>query len=138
MYVDYQFYSGVYGGTAVASSDFFPLEIKASAYLDLITSDRAAAIITTGTDTATIQKIKLAVCAMIDEQYRIESSGGIIASESVGAHSVSYAVLQSQKASIMTKLTEAAKPFLISTGLLFRGFYADEYGTNSLSEISDL
>lgn len=137
-YADYQFYSGVYGGTAVALSDFTPLAIKASALLDLITSDRVAAIITDGTDTDTIAKIKMALCAMIDEQYSIESSGGIIASESVGSHSVSYAVSQSQKASVTTKLTDAAKPFLANTGLLYRGFYADEYGTNTLSEVSDL
>jgi hypothetical protein len=127
-YIDYGFYSGVYGGSAVASSGFKPLALRASAMLDLLTSGRVAPIIAAGTDADVIQKVRLAACAIIDELYRLDATGGIIASESVGSHSVSYAVTPGT--TVTKRLTGVAVPFLADTGLLFRGFNASEYGSN--------
>lgn len=133
-YVDYLFYTGEYGGSAIASDGFKPKALKASALIDMLTSNRVAAIITAGTDTDLIQTIKLAVCSVMDEQQKIDNVGGVVVSESVGSHSVSYGAQKSER----ERLTAAAKVFLSETGLLFRGFYADEYSTNSLSEVGDL
>jgi len=135
-YVDYTFYTGTYGGSAVASSEFLPLAIKASAMMDMLSSNRIAAIITLDDDDATIEKIKLATCAVIDEMYKVDSAGGILSSESVGSHSVSYAL--PKNTSFSQRFVGVAAPFLVGTGLLFRGFYADEYGDDTLSEIADL
>lgn len=135
-YVDFNFYTGEYGGSTVVSSEFQLHALKASAFIDQLTSNRVAAIITAGTDTDKIQAIKLAVCAVIDEQAKLEAAGGVIASESVGSHSVTYANAQSDNRE--KKLGDAARLFLSNTGLLFRGFYADEYGTDALSDVGDL
>ncbi len=42
-YVDFAYYSTTYGGKAIASTDFTALAKRASAAIDLLTMDRAAA-----------------------------------------------------------------------------------------------
>lgn len=140
VYVDFTYYTGTYGGTAVASSEFRPAAIKASAFIDYVTMDRTAAyfdiLVPTTEEAAVIDKVRMAVCAVMDEQQSYADAGGIIASESVGSHSVSYA--GAEKRTRSTKLADAAKTFLAHTGLMFRGFNADEYGTDTVYTWDDL
>lgn len=89
-YVDFNFYSGVYLGTAIAQADFPRLALRASEIVDELTFSQVAAIVTAGTDTALIAKIKMATCAVADEIFSAEASGGSIASERVGGLSVTY------------------------------------------------
>lgn len=128
-YVDYAYYSTTYGGTAIATAEFTAYANRASAYIDYVTMDRAVALMSlvspSPEETALISKIKNAVCAVADQLHAYSSDGGIIASESVGSHSVTYA--DREKQTLTKKLSTAAYPFLAHTGLMFRGFNADEY-----------
>src|SRR4030067_401524 len=98
-YADYTFYTGTYLGTAIASADFAALALRASAVIDRITFQRAAAIVTAATDTTTIDLIKKAMCAVAEEIQTIAAegtSGSVISAETVGSHSVTYAVSSAQ------------------------------------------
>lgn len=138
-YVDYTYYSTTYGGAAISSASFTALANQASAFIDLITMGRAAPYMVLATPTADelviIDKIKMATCAVVDEQYSVAQTGGVIASESVGSHSISYAA--GTKQTVSGKLSSAAYPYLALTGLMFRGFYADEYGTDTLYSVDN-
>jgi len=123
-YADYTFYSGTYLGTAIAEADFDRLALRASAWLDRMTYDRAAS------DTANTTAIKMAVCAMAEELQTIEDEGisGGIQSERVGPHQVTYSPKAMQQRSMVKKLEEAARLYLATTFLMFKGFNDDEYG----------
>lgn len=118
-YIDFAFYSETYGGVDVLQSEFVPLATKASAVIDYVTFDKAAATIEEDLDADLIEKIKFATCAVMDEIRLIQSRGGVVASESVGSHSISYAVAKGTK---NQTLTDAAKIYLANTGLMYRGF----------------
>jgi len=130
-YIDYAYYTTVYSGSAIARAEFTALAINASAFVDLITMDRAAAYMTladpTPDEAVIIGKIKNAVCAVADRLHAYSANGGIISSESVGAHSVTYADKKDE--TLIKIIAAAAYPFLAHTGLMFRGFNAGEYGS---------
>lgn len=121
-YVDYSYYTTVYLGAAIASTDFPRLALIASAHIDNLTYNRAAGVITAATDTATIDKIKMATCAVAETLHQLEATGGAVQSESVGNASVSYFAPKSEGA----RIAEAAKLYLGLTGLMYAGFTADE------------
>jgi hypothetical protein len=130
-YVDYTYYSTTYLGTAIASTDFARLALRASAQIDQITFQRAAPIITAATDTATIALIKNATCAIAEEIQIQEASGNTdgVQSESVGGYSVSYSVGAKALMTLQERVSRAAALYLAQTGLMFGGFYTGEYGT---------
>ena len=115
-YADFAYYTGVYLGAAIAQVDFPRLALKASRFLDALSKDSLAAIVTAGTDTATIDKIKMATCA-VAEAYQVTEQGGQIASERVGNHSVTYNTAGQPRANIL----DAARLYLGRTGLLYQG-----------------
>jgi hypothetical protein len=128
-YATYSFYTTTYLGTAIASADFAALALRASAIIDQVTFNRAAAIVTAGTDTATIALIGMATCAVAEEYQKFEQTGGdSIQSESVGSHSVTYTANAYAQMPIIKKLAKAAELYLGSTGLMFMGFASGEYG----------
>jgi hypothetical protein len=135
-YADYTYYTGTYLGTAIASADFAALALQASAFIDQITFDRAAPIVTAATDTATITKIKNAMCAVAEQMQTNNAAGNIdgIASESVGNHSVSYNANASQQQTSTQKNINAAGLWLSNTSLLFRGFADGEYSDDGEDE----
>lgn len=106
-YVDYTYYTGDYGGK-VSESDFFRLSLLATIYIDAITSNRIGSDVT--------ESVKMATCAVVDALKGNETME--IASESSGKESRSY--VQSGKTQDQ-KLYDAAYPWLIGTGLLYRG-----------------
>ena len=116
IYTDYEFYLRTYRGTAIAAEDFARLARRASAVIDQVTYNRTAAVITAGTDADQIEKIELATCAVADEIYSLEASGGAIQSESIGRHSVTYANPQSQQ----KRLENVAKTYLWTTELMLK------------------
>lgn len=130
-YIDWTFYTVSYGGTAILSTELTRLGTLGTARVDELTFDRASEIITAGTDVALVTRIKFAVCAAAEEIKRLEA-GGEISSESVGGHSVSYAQNPDKALSNTSRISRAIKPFLGNTGLMYRGFDEDEYGSNSL------
>lgn len=134
-YVDYTYYTTTYGGSAISSAEFTAYANRASAYIDYVTMDRAVSLMSLSSpspeETALIAKVKNAVCAVMDQlkSYDI-TGGGSISSESVGSHSVSYSTADRKVHA--AQMTDAAALYLAHTGLMFRGFNADEYGSNTL------
>jgi hypothetical protein len=123
-YVDFTYYTGTYGGTAIASTDFTRLANRATVAIDLVTFAQAAAVITAATDTATIDKIKMATCAVAEEYQRLDVVNGgskEIASEKVGTYSVTYVAGADDAKSMMGKLADAARLYLWNTGLMYGG-----------------
>jgi hypothetical protein len=118
-------YSTVYLGNAIAEADFPRLALRASAQIDRLTYNRAA------TDTNNTTAIKNAMCAVAEEIQRQELSDNVdgITSESQGQYSVSYGSNSNRARSNQTKIVDAAKLWLETTGLMFAGFASGEYGS---------
>lgn len=135
-YADYEFYKDTYLGTAIREEDFPRLALRASGFLDYYTQGRAAG-------NAGLQAVKMACCA-VAEQYQIiesagelarnslfagrEASGSEVQSESVGSWSRSYrsggesaAAAAAAAAAGQSALASAARMYLQTTGLLYRG-----------------
>lgn len=122
IYTDYEFYLHMYRGTAIDSADFNRLAMRASAVIDQVTYERAGVVITAGTDADLIEKIEMATCAVADELYAQEASGGVIQSESIGRHSVTYANAKSEQ----KRVENAAKSYLWNTELMLKRIDEDE------------
>ena len=124
-YADYIHYSTVYIGNAIAEADFPRLALRASAQIDRLTYNRAA------TDTNNTTAIKNAMCAVAEEIQRQEQNDNVdgITSESQGQYSVSYGSNSNRARSNQTKIVDAAKLWLETTGLMFAGFASGEYGS---------
>jgi hypothetical protein len=123
-YTDYTFYNQTYRGVAITQDAFPRLAMRASEVIDALTFDRTAAVITANTDTATIEKVKMATCAVAEQMLSLENSGGAVSSEHVGNYSVNYITQLSEDA----RLKKAAKRYLSRTFLMFPGFNSDEGG----------
>lgn len=123
-YADYTFYTGTYGGSAIASGDFTRLANKASAQIDRVTFGRAA------TDTDNTTAIKNAMCEVAEEIQRQEQNDNAdgITSESQGQYSVSYAAGSVKTKTNTEKIEAAARIWLENTFLMFPGFNDGEYG----------
>jgi hypothetical protein len=134
-YITYTYYTNTYLGVAITSTNFARLALRASSIIDRLTFQRAAAIVTAATDTATIDLIKMATCAVAEKFQDLELSGdqGGIKSESIGSNSVSYADNSYAMLSASAKLAEVAKIYLASTSLMFHGFNDGELA-GSISE----
>lgn len=122
-YADFAFYGTSFLGTAIAQADFSRLALNASVVIDMLTFDRAAAVVEAATDTATIEKIQMATCAVAETLQSVEQSGGSIQSERVGNYSVTYQT-QAPKAET-SQARDAAKKYLWNTGLMYRGLDED-------------
>jgi len=124
-YADYTYYVTSYLGSTIAESDFPALALRASAYIDQITFNRAS------TDTENTAAIKNAMCAVAEELQRQDQTSYVdgVISESVGSHSVTYANNSNRARSNVTKLQDVAKVWLANTYLMFAGFNTDEYGS---------
>lgn len=134
-YVDYTYYTTTYGGSAISSAEFTAYANRASAYIDYVTMDRAVSLMSlvspSPEETALMSKVKNAVCAAADQLKSYDAAGGgSISSESVGSHSVSYATADRKVQA--ANMSNSVAMYLAHSGLMFRGFNADEYGSNTL------
>ncbi len=123
MYASWHFYSTTYGGSLLTEENYDQYGERASVYLDNITRKRA--------DRSRHRRsLSLCCCALADQYYQIDqlekgyaeqAGGGLIASETVGDHSVSYrqgsVALQTQRAALFG----IAQNYLAFTGLLYSG-----------------
>ena len=129
-YADYSYYTTTFLGTAIASTEFSRLALRASAQIDRLTYNRAADVVDAAIDTDTIDLIKKAMCEVAEELKRQESTGGAdaLTSESQGQYSVAYAANSSKAQTNQKKLETSARLWLENTGLMFKGFDTGEYG----------
>lgn len=127
-YADYTYYSGTYLGTAIDSSIFPRLALKASAVIDLLTFNRSAAYITADTDADTIDLIQMATCAVAEELYNEELNGSQdgIASERVGNYAITYSATARSMMTIDQRRLNAASLYLGNSGLMYMGFLSEE------------
>lgn len=119
VYANYTFYTEQFMGTAIAQPDFDRLAMRASVLIDQVTFDRAAAVVAAGTDTDTVDKVKMATCAVAEMLHKDESEGGEIQSERVGNLSVTY--VKGPARSLISRTREEAKPYLWDTYLMYGG-----------------
>ena len=125
-FIDLASYTGTYKGVAIPADSFYRYAERATSMVEFHTFERAGVIITANTDTATIDKIKMATCAAADALYfadqQASGGAGTVASERVGDHSVNYAISAETALSVNAKVSNAMREYLAFTGLLFRGF----------------
>ena len=126
-YADYTYYSGTFLGTAIAAGDFSALALRASAYIDQVTFNRAAVDYAANEN---VSAIKNATCAVAEELQRQALADNVdgVASESQGQYSVTYLANSERSKSNQAKIQTAANVWLTNTGLMFAGFYSGEYG----------
>lgn len=126
-YIEYNFYITTYGGTAIAATDFNALALRATRMIDYLTFSRAKDVIDADTDTDMIESIKLATCSVADQMLKNENESQNVHSERVGSYAVTYSRDPYTLTSDEVKLLQAAKLYLIRSGLLYRGFKIGEY-----------
>lgn len=127
MYVDFTYYSTVYGGTAILADSFIKYERKARVFIDDVTFDRLKNDNTLIDDT-----VKECLCEIMECNYKLdqeeaETGGKLISSETIDQHSVTYAISDIEKNEVdksrikFTKFNNIARQCLGNTGLLYRG-----------------
>ena len=113
MYADYTYYVNDYHGTVVSEADFSRLSVLATAHINKITHNRAKTA-----EGETLEAVKLAFCAVIDELDKQEH-GGIVTAESNDGISRSYATAVVKSAN--QRIYSVAETYLSETDLLFVG-----------------
>ena len=120
-YVTFDFYTEDFYGDAVTISDFDKLAEKASTIIDYLCFDRVAAVILANTDTSLVTKIKKATCAVMDVMQDIAANDTGITSEAVASYKVTYSMGSARLASKDVRYMRAAKLYLGSSGLMYKG-----------------
>ena len=127
-YVDFTFYQDTYKGTVITDqSEFEEHALRAEEILDEMTWDRIPTMDEKFMTESLALKIRKAVCAMAEasKQYNpMYMQGGIaegITSENNDGYSVSYQDAGTVAATFRVKSEAAARRFLGTTGLLYRG-----------------
>lgn len=122
-YVDYHYYAEEYKGDAIPQIAFEQLARDASVFVREITFDRIP-------EEIILDAVKDAVCAvcevMYTEEQQVSQSGGReIKAENTDGYSVTYVTEtqdgQSREEVLRRKMYQAAKEYLLFTGLLYQG-----------------
>lgn len=118
-YADYKFYQEQFHGSTIPEVAFSSAILRASIYIKYITFGRIE-------DTEIMEEARLAACAVAEVMYRADAEGQQEKkSETVGNVSVSYVTEQQdgqiRETAMAKKQYAAAYPFLVHTGLLYRG-----------------
>ncbi|MBC5678197.1 hypothetical protein H8S22_11470 [Anaerostipes sp. NSJ-7] len=119
-YADYTFYTDTFHGSTIPEAAFSSVILRASVYVKYITFGRIE-------DTEIPEEVRLAACAVSEVMYKADAEGEQKEkkSETVGNVSVSYVTEQqdgqTREAAAAKKQYAAAYPYLIHTGLLYRG-----------------
>ena len=119
MKVDYNFYKNEFHGD-LNENEFEKNEVKARFLIHRYTFDRLLKT----EDENIIYKAKLAICELLEDiELLSQTDNKIIASESVGNHSITYDTgsTATTKESIETRRVNIIRKYLGNTGLMFRG-----------------
>lgn len=135
IYADYDYYTNVYLGSAIAEEDFPRMASRASRYIDYITRNKAE-------KHASLLAVKDCCCALAERYQMIEASEQLalqsvkagsadtaeVSSETVGSWSRSYRSGGDSAQSAAQAATEGrsvlldtVRMYLANTGLLYRG-----------------
>ena len=120
MYADYDFYTDKYMGSAIPEAAYGAVARAAEAYINYITHNRINA---DDLPEWVTERVKMAVCAVADACYKQEhdDDSTTVASESVGNHSKTFAVVKRGFAEREYEKLTKAKQYLHGTGLLYGG-----------------
>ena len=127
MIADYGFYRDSYYGDFLTSDEFPKYATRADSYLEQLTMGRYD---DEHLPEKVVTAVKMAECAIADQckteevqKFAIAESlgAGTLASESVGAHSVSYRSGAEIKQSSEAEIRTIVDRYLGMTGLLYRG-----------------
>lgn len=126
-YADFEYYSGTFGGSAIPEAEFGRYALRASREVDKITLYRIQN--PPGADSYPVDnKVKDAVCAVAEVLFRhdqedAKTGGALVESETVDSHTVRFKVMGADKLAEFraTEIWAAARGYLTSTGLLYRG-----------------
>ena len=121
MYAEYNFYINDYKGSVIPDAPSYDrAAVEASAYIDYITHNGTMDDIL---PESVMVKVKLAQCAVADVCYKQaqEDVANVVSSESVGNHSVTYAVSKVGYKQRDAEKYSKAKIYLHGTGLLYGG-----------------
>ena len=118
-YADYKFYQEQFHGSTIPEAAFSSVILRASIYIKYITFGRIE-------DTEIPEAARMAACAVAEVMYKADAVGQQEKkSETVGNVSVSYVTEQrdgqTRESAAAKKQYAAAYPYLIHTGLLYRG-----------------
>lgn len=117
-YIDFSYYSDIYGGKAVPKEDFTIYEIKSRMRIDRQTFNRVKNAIENVPGFQVPEEIKNAQCAIIDYMKLYDNNGGtIVASETVSKHSVTYSGVKSYD----DEIKDIVKEFLGGTPWTYMG-----------------
>ena len=120
MYADYNFYVMEYRGSAIPDTAYDGIARAAEAYINYITHNR---IKVEELPEWVMDRVRMAVCAVADTCYKqdCDENTQTVASESVGNHSKSYAVVKKSFNDREREKLTRAKQYLHGTGLLYGG-----------------
>ena len=121
MYAEHDFYINDYKGSVIPNATAYDgVAVEASAYLDYITHNRIKA---DELPEAVMDKVKMAQCAIAEVCYKQaqDDVANVVSSESVGNHSVTYAVSKASYKQREHEKHSKAKIYLHGTGLLYGG-----------------
>lgn len=118
-YADYTFYKEQFHGSTIPEAAFSSVILRASIYIKYITFGRIE-------DIEIPEEARMAACAGAEVMYKADAVGQQEKkSETVGNVSVSYVTEQrdgqTRESAAAKKQYAAAYPYLIHTGLLYRG-----------------
>ncbi len=107
-WVEYDYYTGVYLGSAIGEQDFPALEERSERFVDYLTGGRADS-------QKELECVKKAVCA-VAEEWQAQTRGGTVTEERVGDWQRAYAPVPSR--SVHRALLDAARAYLAPAGLM--------------------
>lgn len=117
---DYEFYKTVYMGRVIPDeSTFNSIVLSAEAYVNSLIISRENLIYD-----EVKNKVNMAVCAVADIDYaviNVDENQKLLSGESVGNHSVSYAVSRKTNEQRESERRNKVLTFLRGTGLLYGG-----------------
>lgn len=120
MYADYSFYGSPFGGSLLSEAEFPALERRAALHIDRITFERLKH------GWPVTDSVKMAVCAVAEALKRHEQAertaevAAGLKSENNDGYSVTYQDPDTTLAALSAAMTEAARAYLIYTGLMDR------------------
>lgn len=118
-YADYEFYTKEFHGNTIPEVAFPSVILRASIFVKYVTTGKIE-------DIEIPEEARMAACAVAEVMYRADAEGQQEKkSETVGNVSVSYVTEQQdgqvRETAMAKKQYAAAYPYLIHTGLLYRG-----------------
>lgn len=115
IYADFNYYKDFFYGKAIPNQESFDsAAVEAGAYLDRFTF---------GKTIRDMEPVKNAFCAVAEVVYRQTEAEntGVVSGESVGNHSVSYAVSAKSSRDWAEEKARCLRLYLANTGVLYGG-----------------